>query len=135
MNYLNIENALKKVTGDIDKYNQTASIFERILNDQNLSNAKKADEISKIIVQGIKYEKWMNYRVKIIPNNSEAEKLIPATFLIDALGDEIEVKRVTKLIWEVNITNEDKKRVDDYFFDNFKELGIIQIEGLKWICR
>ncbi|MDP7465605.1 MAG: hypothetical protein QF795_04680 [Candidatus Marinimicrobia bacterium] len=73
----------------------------------------------------------MNYRVKIIPNNSEAEKLIPATFLIDALGDEIEVKRVTKLIWEVNITNEDKKRVDDYFFDNFKELGIIQIEGLK----
>ncbi|MDP7465604.1 MAG: hypothetical protein QF795_04675 [Candidatus Marinimicrobia bacterium] len=57
MNYLNIENALKKVTGDIDKYNQTASIFERILNDQNLSNAKKADEISKIIVQGIKYEK------------------------------------------------------------------------------
>jgi hypothetical protein len=73
----------------------------------------------------------MNYRVKIIPNNSEAEKLIPATFLIDALGDEIEVKRVTKLIWEVNITNEEKKRVDDYFFDNFKELGIIQIEGLK----
>jgi hypothetical protein len=57
MNYLNIENALKKVTGDIDKYNQTASIFERILNDQNLSNAKKADESSKIIVQGIKYEK------------------------------------------------------------------------------
>lgn len=50
----------------------------------------------------------MNYRVKIIPNYSESKKLIPATFLIDALGDEIEVKRLTELVWEANITNEDK---------------------------
>jgi hypothetical protein len=78
-----------------------------------------------------KKESELKYIVKIIPNNSEAEKLIPATFLIDALGDEIEVKRVTKLVWEVNITNEDKKRVDDYFFDIFGELGIIQIEEIK----
>lgn len=55
MDYLNIENALIEVTNDNEKYYQTASIFEKILNDDKLTNQQKADEISKVILLGIKY--------------------------------------------------------------------------------
>jgi hypothetical protein len=52
--FLQIENALKQVTKQPDKYEQTASVFQTILVDDSTTPQEKAIEIAKLIRKGTK---------------------------------------------------------------------------------